>query len=45
MSRAQTEEACASITESTGLPAVDVLLEGPGRLVEAVRPLLARVRM
>jgi uncharacterized NAD-dependent epimerase/dehydratase family protein len=32
----QTRQAAAEITKSTGLPAVDVLLEGPGRLVEAL---------
>jgi uncharacterized NAD-dependent epimerase/dehydratase family protein len=31
-------EACAAIRRSTGLPAVDVLLDGPGALLEAVLP-------
>jgi uncharacterized NAD-dependent epimerase/dehydratase family protein len=35
---------CASITESTGLPAVDVLLEGAGKVVEALTPYLARLK-
>jgi uncharacterized NAD-dependent epimerase/dehydratase family protein len=44
MDREQTEEACASISVSTGLPAIDVLFEGTPRLVDAVRPFLTRAR-
>ena len=29
---------CAAIEAETGLPAVDVLLDGAGRIVEALRP-------
>ncbi len=32
---------CAEITAETGLPAVDVLAEGAGRLIEALEPVLA----
>jgi uncharacterized NAD-dependent epimerase/dehydratase family protein len=39
----QVREECGRIRESTGLPAVDVLLDGPAELVAAIRPLLARV--
>lgn len=35
--------ACAAITEATGLPAVDVLLDGAGALVDALGPVLPRV--
>ena len=34
--------ACAEITRSTGLPAVDVLLEGADALVEVLRPRVGR---
>lgn len=33
---------CAQISESTGLPAVDVLLDGAGGVVKALKPYLAR---
>jgi uncharacterized NAD-dependent epimerase/dehydratase family protein len=36
----QAREACRSIREATGLPTVDVLLDGAGELVEALVPLL-----
>jgi len=35
---AQVPAACAEITRTTGLPACDVLLQGAGVLVEALRP-------
>jgi uncharacterized NAD-dependent epimerase/dehydratase family protein len=38
----QVGPACARITESTGLPATDVLLDGPGPLIEALRPYLRK---
>ncbi|HXI02960.1 MAG TPA: DUF1611 domain-containing protein [Candidatus Saccharimonadales bacterium] len=38
LDRAGLAEAAASITRSTGLPAVDVLLEGAAGLVEILRP-------
>jgi uncharacterized NAD-dependent epimerase/dehydratase family protein len=44
MGREQTEGACGSITVSTGMPAIDVLVEGPSRLVDAIRPFLKRAR-
>jgi len=40
----ETLEACARIQRSTGVPAVDVLRDGPSRLVEAVLPVLTRAR-
>jgi uncharacterized NAD-dependent epimerase/dehydratase family protein len=39
----QAREECKRIREATGLPAVDVLLDGPAELLAAVRPLLAPV--
>jgi uncharacterized NAD-dependent epimerase/dehydratase family protein len=33
-------DACRAIEEEVGLPAVDVLLEGAGRLVDVLRPLI-----
>ncbi len=41
LTREETRRAAEAITRSTGLPAVDVLLEGAGPLVEALRPLFA----
>jgi hypothetical protein len=32
---------CSAITQITGLPAVDVLVEGPERLVDALDPYAA----
>jgi uncharacterized NAD-dependent epimerase/dehydratase family protein len=40
----QAREECRQIRESTGLPAVDVLLDGASTLVGAIQPLLATVR-
>jgi uncharacterized NAD-dependent epimerase/dehydratase family protein len=37
-------EACAQIRESTGLPAVDVLLDGPAALIGALQPFLTRAK-
>lgn len=37
---AQVPAACAEITRTTGLPACDVLLQGAGPVVEALRPFL-----
>ena len=42
MAAEQVPGACKGITEATGLPAVDVLMEGAGPLVEALRPHLGR---
>jgi uncharacterized NAD-dependent epimerase/dehydratase family protein len=39
---AQAREACTRIHEATGLPAVDVLLDGPGELVTALGPYLKK---
>jgi uncharacterized NAD-dependent epimerase/dehydratase family protein len=39
----QVREECGRIRESTGLPAVDVLLDGTAELLAAIRPLLASV--
>jgi uncharacterized NAD-dependent epimerase/dehydratase family protein len=36
----ETREACRQIREETDLPVVDVLLDGPDALVEALRPFL-----
>jgi len=44
MTPEQTRHACAEITRETGLPACDVLLDGAGPVVEALRPLLAARR-
>jgi uncharacterized NAD-dependent epimerase/dehydratase family protein len=41
---AQTREECMRIRESTGLPAVDVLLDGTSELLGAVLPLLETVQ-
>jgi len=38
----QVREACREIRETTGVPALDVLLDGPAELVDAIRPFLAR---
>jgi uncharacterized NAD-dependent epimerase/dehydratase family protein len=38
--RSQVAAVCAKISESTGRPAVDVLLDGADKLVEALAPLL-----
>lgn len=40
----QAREACARIHESTGLPTMDVLLDGPSELVAALQPFLTRAR-
>jgi len=39
---AQVPAACAQITERTGLPAIDVLLDGAGALVDVLRPHMRR---
>jgi uncharacterized NAD-dependent epimerase/dehydratase family protein len=44
LSSSQTREACTRIRKTTGLPAVDVLLDGPAELIAAVRPFLEKVR-
>jgi len=44
LSPSQAREACARIRKSTGLPAVDVLLDGPWELMTALRPFLTRAR-
>ena len=44
MTEDQVEAVCEWITDTTGLPAVDVLRHGAEPLVEAVRPLLTRAR-
>jgi len=36
----QTRQSCERIEESTGLPTVDVLLDGPSRIVEVLKPYL-----
>jgi uncharacterized NAD-dependent epimerase/dehydratase family protein len=41
LTRERAREECARIREATGLPTVDVLLDGPAELVAALRPLLA----
>ena len=41
---AQARDACTRIRETTGLPAVDVLLDGASELVEVLDPLLQGVR-
>ena len=40
----QVPAACAEITRTTGLPACDVLLQGAGPVVEALRPFLKPAR-
>jgi len=42
LSRAETASECARIRETTGLPAVDVLFEGAGAIVQALQPYLER---
>jgi uncharacterized NAD-dependent epimerase/dehydratase family protein len=42
LSSAEIEVACREITDSTGRPAVDVLIHGAGKLVEALRPHIKR---
>jgi uncharacterized NAD-dependent epimerase/dehydratase family protein len=37
-----THRAAQAIERETGLPAVDVLLDGPGRLVDVIRNLMER---
>ncbi len=37
-------EACEQIRKETGLPAVDVLLDGPTELIGALKPFLNRAR-
>lgn len=44
MTPSQAREACARIREATGLPAVDVLLDGSAALLDALRPCLQRER-
>ena len=44
LNREQVREACARIRESTGLPAVDVLVDGPLPLMEALQPFLTRAK-
>ncbi len=44
MTEDQVEAVCDWIGDSIGIPAVDVLREGPSRLVDAVRPFLKRAR-
>jgi uncharacterized NAD-dependent epimerase/dehydratase family protein len=41
LSREEVPEACRSIERETGLPAVDVLLDGAARVVDALRPRIA----
>jgi uncharacterized NAD-dependent epimerase/dehydratase family protein len=40
----QARDACARIRKSTGLPTVDVLLDGPSELITALQPFLTRAR-
>ncbi len=42
LSPAQVPEACQAITRETGLPAVDVLADGAGALVDVLAPLVRR---
>jgi uncharacterized NAD-dependent epimerase/dehydratase family protein len=44
MTSAMAREVCARIHEATGVPAMDVLRDGPSALVEAIRPFLTRAR-
>jgi len=44
LSPSQAREACARIRKSTGLPTVDVLLDGPSELISALQPFLTRAR-
>lgn len=44
MSARQARESCARIAESTGVPTMDVLLDGPAGLVEALQPYLGKVQ-
>jgi uncharacterized NAD-dependent epimerase/dehydratase family protein len=44
MSREKTREMCDAIGKATGLPTVDVLLDGADRMVKAIRPFINRVR-
>jgi uncharacterized NAD-dependent epimerase/dehydratase family protein len=44
MTPTQARDACARIRRSTGLPAVDVLLDGPSELISALQPFLTRTR-
>jgi uncharacterized NAD-dependent epimerase/dehydratase family protein len=44
LSPEQGRQACARIRESTGLPAVDALRDGPRELLEVIRPRLAGVQ-
>ena len=44
MNRAEVREACDRIRETTGLPAVDVLLDGPSGLIDALKPFLTGAR-
>jgi uncharacterized NAD-dependent epimerase/dehydratase family protein len=41
---AEVRRACAGIRAATGLPAIDVLLDGPEELVTTLKPYLARVQ-
>jgi uncharacterized NAD-dependent epimerase/dehydratase family protein len=40
LSATETKEACSAVNRATGLPAIDVLVEGAGGLVEIVEPFL-----
>jgi uncharacterized NAD-dependent epimerase/dehydratase family protein len=40
----EVDAACREIHETTGLPACDVLLHGPGALLEGLAPYLERWR-
>jgi uncharacterized NAD-dependent epimerase/dehydratase family protein len=44
MTPAQVREACREIHDSTGVPAIDVLRDGPSRLVEILPRFLTRAR-
>jgi uncharacterized NAD-dependent epimerase/dehydratase family protein len=44
LSATQVREECARIRDATGLPAVDVLLDGAAELVAVLAPYLTRAR-
>ena len=44
LTASQARDACAQIRYSTGLPAVDVLLDGPSELITALQPFLTRAK-
>ncbi len=44
LTKRQSREACARIRRSTGIPALDVLSDGPSGLIEILRPLLRRAK-